>query len=1630
MWCCVSRAVAGADRGPPYDQSSSKVQPAVDKSETLLEVEQCSDPDVASILLPCAFCARTFMPQSLEKHARICEQAATKKRKLFDSAKQRIQGTELAEFQPRQERRRHCQDDRTSASTWKQTHDDFLRAIRAARNEIAEPTMQKHCNSMATSSAPTRANEQGMCPTCNRHFGVKAFDRHVAWCKERVAKAPISPATNIAKERLEARMRYRAPSLKNSRQTTREKYSPGSAITLNASNKGSPSLPTNRAKESASAPNCNKTNDSPVKHKSAVVRRSGQTKESGPLGPMKSRQIDRTNRPPEDEAGPPLFRPAPPTKRTSHLPVPPLKHKKEGLEECSSTPRASKRHPRKREDRARREEPASSRVKQEDKHQALHSARSQKASIVSARSQGNPKVNDVSINAEVNGMTVKPCHIYRGNELTTWKRISQEKGQQRRDVKAQNLKNLPNTPFPDHGDRGLEEFVLNERLLEDDAEEAAPSECAFKDDIGKLSSRSGSVNWSTVTANLNRTYSFKDSVYGDLDDAQLTGQRKWRPVKHSPRIEFRLGDQERVDKLHSSSYGCTRLAELDGSSGAGSGRANQTNRSRNPGIEDESKPADSKPGYLDLETSKQELPSEHFQSTRSKLLERKRLTSAGYAEVSPESNYEVTQECSDSSPITDSQENRGVNSIIAGLNNRVSVTEDAKSDGENSTSKANLREEDTEALTGFSEKFDKCNTIFNDETLEQEADQSTLYKESNETVYIEAFKNESDAEFLQDELDLSAKNEVAPVERNLGTEIDAFLTNDTLEPTGSSTPFNAQIENPLSKCDTYDSLRENSPPPPENCDWKMSVDAEKGAEMLYRVETRGSSASSSSVHAKLDKSNQTSYEEFENSSSTRASKLNASRIVSSVSPAAIRKEEEVTVQGVRDNPCQVNLCNSSSNASLDFKCEKVDNESDDEMWDFDCDDSSKDKSTKKGGKAVEGSSNSQADADFPQNSADSKPDVAPRKPRKPNFKGKLTKDKLRKSSKSRIIVQSIVDRDEAVKEEVLEIYRNCASNDFDYDSDNTVGEQIIGGKMNRGPTSVKDDTIGVRNLRSIILSESRVELKKLTSRSTAVKRRCSRVIRTEDEIRGGMNILNESTDSLASSLDTMDVADVQQVESVEVETIEEIGTRNRSIRFRVLPEIKKAAKVVVNEKYGEEKLNTQTYWEKAEKASRNRLINLDPPSQGASRFLKRNPKVCVLPPVPSNSSLIRYRSFKLPLRPVWSNYVRRRPDFNLVLSGRTGKDYDPFLLAEQQMNDLLSDTSEQSVTESPPRAEQSRDTSFPLSHSSAFVKYPYSVPEKRSSLIAPPFEFDDLTTDFSSDSTETNSLSREVFLKGGKEFKESISRPDAEKKSPARELGRRVIIDKSRALGGDVVDDAGRGTRSFVGSTERARKILDKVSPKVVQPAVNRSLSVRASSAPKAVTSNDSRDKKPSRKNESQRSPCSLRNRSNNYANLSNSNLSLSSIVSSDVDIKRSNSVFDELMTSFEDGNASFPSLKSLLKHDSLSTSSPAQSRQRNNQVSDEELSSPESYKRQDRGKLSADSAYSSLNRKYSNHGRSANDVAGRLEEDMPRKNRRDGDATRATAKCKMSKFCHECGSKFPETAKFCCECGIRRLVL
>ncbi|XP_078045424.1 uncharacterized protein LOC144474453 [Augochlora pura] len=1541
MLCCVSRrTVSGADQGSLYDHYLTKVQPV--ESEKVAEVEKDLEPDVPSALLPCAFCARTFMPQSLEKHTRICEQTASKRRKPFDSAKQRIQGTELAEFLPKQEKRRQTQDDR-NRSTWKQTHDDFLRQIRAARNEIVDGVMQKQSATVLSSSAPTRANEQGVCPTCNRHFGVKAYDRHVAWCKDRIAKVPMSPATNIAKERLEARMKYRAPSLKNRRQITRDKYSPNSASNFH-SNKTSPTQPASRAKESISVPNCTKV-DSPIKQKPATVKRAGPSK-SSPIGPMKSRPIDRSNslilRPPEDESEAVPLPPVLHNKRTL-LPVPPLKYKKQSLGDCSdvSTPR------RKTRKMVARDQPPSCRSKSEAGQQPLHSGRSIKSNIVSARSEGHPKLNDISINVEVTGMTVTPCSIFPKTKLTTWKRISQEKEDDAISVRSAKV--------PGHfvDSRVRKSNVILEGSV---------------DGIAKSSPRSGNdADWSPVTPRLNRTYSFKES-FDEANEPQLH-QSKWRPVRHSPRVEFCVGDIDKLERLRSRYQRKEEERRTD---------------------EGDSKIDDN---FEDLSCEEKALLNRRmstgrFKSKRTRMLERKRLNLC--AQLSPDNQDEMGNHPSGSENVcSETITSDGINDVEAcdDFDRKVGDT------GEESFSPAKLSSPIVSARFNAPVQLNSAREYRSDAIVDGPLSgrlSRGMYRPGTvelQKVREEIEANEVDPSLAFDESSFPANyNDIAELEAGMiEMETEPVLMKDVLRPSRSSTPFEHS-----SRWKEPEDLWENSVSPPSN-KWEMTINEETGSERLYRVELDETGGSI------VAESGQTNIDD-------QITGQRCSTATRCTNDEEDRKQVKVQAVDRKDIATQAATCKCTLKV-IDASPERFIDR--DRSWKSESFDESRkiDEGSMRTPVAgyreievyfpIERTISEETDADYREDGVD--------------------------VSQSRF-TNSIIEKINLAGEEVKEIYNNSSSKDFDCDSEDSADEIEM---PEPRCAYIRDNLIDVRNLRSMILSKSHVTVKK--SSNAAFKSRYSKVIGIENRFLENVSEMNDSNDSL---MDGVDVTGVKQVETVEVETIEEIGTGHRNVRFGMLPEIKRTTIMVRKDNNKSEAISAQTYWERAN-ASRNRLINLDLPCQEAGRVVNRNTKVHALPPVSSSALFTRSRNLALPLRPVWSNYVRRRPDFNLVLSSRTGKDYNPFLLAEQQMNDLLSDASEQSVTDSPVLA-QNRETSFPLSHSSAFVKYPYPTslnPGKRSSLIAPPTEFDDLASDFSSDSTETNSLCREVYLKDEKDTK-----PGDEKKSPVRELGRRVIIDKSKALGGEVTDD--RGSRSFVASSERARKILDKVSPKVVRPSVSRSFSVRASSAPKTTldkkTSSNDAKKSPDKANESQRSfNSSLNNRNNNYMNLSTSNLSLSSIVSSDVDIKRSNSVFDELMTSFDDDNGSFTSLKSLLKNDPLSVSSPVHRRPRNDQNSDEDLSSPESYKRQDHGKFSGDSAYSSLNRKYSHHGRSTNDVAGRLDEDHVKQSHGRSDADAATpSRSKLSKFCHECGSKFPETAKFCCECGIRRLIL
>ncbi|XP_011633449.2 uncharacterized protein LOC105424752 [Pogonomyrmex barbatus] len=1468
---------------------------------------------------------------------------------------------------------------------------------------------RKQCNSLI-SGAPTRANEKGMCPTCNRQFGIKAYDRHVAWCKDRVTRVPISPATNLAKERLEARMRYRAPALKNRRAINREKYSPGSASQAVKTSLSSPALV--KPKENVSIVDSNR--ESPAKQKPGVVRRSRQPKES-PIssGPIKSRLVDRMNscfhllRPAEDydsvlTSTSCRFHLALSSRRPLHFPVPPAKSRitDHSLfnEMASPVPSSRKQYDR--------NETISQRTQNNDaKQREACSARMQK-NMVSIRSQGCPRVNDIAVSDKTLGVTVQPCRIHKmqkDDRLVTWKQIGCKKDNQADEPVADNFsREFQLLDLDRQCDR--EKHNISGNVTETDSF-VSESDITRNNELNGEVDKIENITWLDDIQNLNQTYLIKDSE--DIESPEIF-HSKWKPIKHSPRVEFYLKDKEDEicdfdqEKLEREVVINNEEVKIEQEELKENNKEDKKSgeiivmdyKAKEPKINYENIEDNRKTNIEDTEVIQREMKEISINKYRNE--ENKRKASCDDTKII-ECNVEKMQintenkrdtemngaDVADSDKLNINKENK--DREIA-MNKRIIASTKYK---EYEDIQQNLSEPD-EPIKSFlfdvmyptahnvSKKYKK--SYFKDLKMDPTrnnnyfmSDRSSYLKHQDRTLYF----NDKDSAIFSDSF-IDYNQDYLNSKKIPKCKSD-ICYNDSFELKESIVYFTCNQSNTNNI-----SVNNNN-----NQDCKLSSKNEilcqnnthcNSLNLIENIKETSFPASCRFVNSIKDcirnpEETDIDKERYENDSISTPNKKperNSRRLNS-----AAHLFSEIL------EPAAHNYLNAStSDLPLHMKDNKQFQE---EGYTFD---------------NLENLENKEGKAGFNV------------------YSGSCCLNDKSSRFLSRSIIKTEITTGEGLRQKNVD-------NEFDYDSDNTapVGERCDARDVNDLGSSITlmdnaEEEPPQRGGDKIFLNASM----NFPRCAPDIDRRAARErsvnpVAMKHRIRESMNLLRGSTDSLISSIEFVELASIGQPEtscSYERErTIEIIRPNARSRGSKGLPNIK-------GNSAGTKKYSERSYWERVSKISRNRLIDLDPAYHAEHKLAKKNPRIRILPPV-LKPSLINRRKIEPTTRPAWCNYVRRRPDFNLVLKARTGtsKDYDPFLLAEQQMNDLLSDTSDQSMMGSP-KIQQTRDTLYPLSHSSAFVKYPPS--DKRSSLIAPPSEFDDLMSNFSSDSTETNSISREIFLP---DLTDKDTTNSANPK-PVRELGRRVIIDKSKALG---VDER----RGVVASADRPRKIFEKDPLKNVKPLINRSSSIRASSAPRINSGPDRKISGDTRKTQGSKIPearrssdQNLNQRNNNYSSLSGSNLSLNSIVSSsELDVKRSNSMFDELLTSFEED--AFPGLRSLLNNESFDLSSPGGDRQRNGLISDEELSSPDSYKPQDHNKLSNDSAYSSLNRKYSHHGRSANDVIDRLDEDVPR-NR--SSPTQTITKCKMSKFCHECGQRFPETAKFCCECGVRRLAL
>uniref|UniRef100_A0A7M4FQL5 Zinc finger C2HC-type containing 1B n=1 Tax=Crocodylus porosus TaxID=8502 RepID=A0A7M4FQL5_CROPO len=144
------------------------------------------------VLFPCEICGRHFKQDVLMRHSPICQKVFSKKRKPFNSLKQRLQGTEITTVKKQPQPKNQVQ----KKSNWRQHHEDFMNAIQSAK-EVTKAMKEGPVNS--TKLVPLLCSDYIQCPYCSRRFNEAAAGRHINFCKEQSTRRTFSPSTKAAK---------------------------------------------------------------------------------------------------------------------------------------------------------------------------------------------------------------------------------------------------------------------------------------------------------------------------------------------------------------------------------------------------------------------------------------------------------------------------------------------------------------------------------------------------------------------------------------------------------------------------------------------------------------------------------------------------------------------------------------------------------------------------------------------------------------------------------------------------------------------------------------------------------------------------------------------------------------------------------------------------------------------------------------------------------------------------------------------------------------------------------------------------------------------------------------------------------------------------------------------------------------------------------------------------------------------------------------------------------------------------------------------------------------------------------------------------------------------------------------
>ncbi|XP_058811768.1 mucin-5AC isoform X2 [Topomyia yanbarensis] len=155
-------------------------------------------------LTRCSICNRNFADERIAKHREICMKTKSKKRKVFDTTKQRVAGTEAEKYLGKKKPGAGGSKKSISApagvgptaggserrkSDWRRKHEEFIQAIRAAKEMQAHLARGGKLSDLPP-PPPSENPDYIQCPHCSRRFNQTAAERHIPKCANMLHNKP------------------------------------------------------------------------------------------------------------------------------------------------------------------------------------------------------------------------------------------------------------------------------------------------------------------------------------------------------------------------------------------------------------------------------------------------------------------------------------------------------------------------------------------------------------------------------------------------------------------------------------------------------------------------------------------------------------------------------------------------------------------------------------------------------------------------------------------------------------------------------------------------------------------------------------------------------------------------------------------------------------------------------------------------------------------------------------------------------------------------------------------------------------------------------------------------------------------------------------------------------------------------------------------------------------------------------------------------------------------------------------------------------------------------------------------------------------------------------------------------